>query len=587
MSNPLTAYMSALVDELSQCGIEHCVISPGSRSTPISLLIAEHPNLNTHVVVDERSAGFFALGVSKASSRPTVLVCTSGTAAANYLPAIVEAYYSRVPLMVLTADRPHELRDVGAPQAIDQIKLFEPYTKAFYEAALPEDRTELIRYIRGLVRRAYATATTTPAGVVHINLPIREPLLPDLNDPSLFTYGRLKEPMIIETGHRSLSGHVFDLLADKLQNVEKGLIVCGPHFDVSFIRAVYTLAEKLRFPIFADPLSQLRMSGSLSAYVIEGYDAFLKNEQLTSEYKPDLILRFGAMPVSKSLSMTLQQHWKNTPCIVVDGGSRWRDPIGTATEMYYCDETVFCYEVARRIEQKGLRANQWLHIWQQANNITIKTIQGIQSKQTMNEGQIYLELCRILPDGSQLYIGNSMPIRDVDTFFHQQNKKIALLCNRGTNGIDGTLASAFGAATNDRPTVLVTGDLAFYHDLNSLAIGSLNNLNLTIVLVNNNGGGIFSFLPQAEDKPSQKHFEKIFLTPLNLSFEFAAKLFDAEYVLCTEWEQFRYEVERGLNANGVHMIEVQTKREENVEEHRILWKEVHKQIDAFLKGYLQ
>lgn len=587
MSNPLTVYLSSLVDEMSQCGIDHCVISPGSRSTPISLLIAEHPKLQTYVVVDERSAGFFALGASKATYIPSVLVCTSGTAVANYLPAIVEAYYSRIPLIVLTADRPHELRDVGAPQAIDQLKLFQNYTKAFFEAALPEDREEMVRYIRILIRRAYALATTSPAGVVHINLPFREPLLPDLSDPLLFTYGRSQEPMMVETGHRTLPGYVFDQLAEKLHNVARGLIICGPHHDVSFIRAVHTLAERLGYPILADPLSQLRLSGTVSHNIIEGYDALLRNESFAIQNKPDLILRFGAMPVSKPLTITLQQRWKNTPCIVIDGGSQWRDPIGATTEMYYCDETVFCYEISRRIEQFLPKDHLWLHTWQQANNITIKTIQHLQSKETINEGQIYLELSRLLPDGSQLYISNSMPIRDVDTFFHQQDKKIALYCNRGANGIDGTIASALGATLNGKKTVLVTGDLAFYHDLNSLAIASLNKLNLTIILVNNNGGGIFSFLPQAEDTSSQKHFEKIFATPLNLPFEHAAKLFGVSYALCTNWEQFHSEVQRGLNEDGVHLIEVQTMRQENVVEHRTIWNEVNKQVDSYLKGYLQ
>lgn len=576
-------YTSALVDELARIGVTDCVISPGSRSTPLALLIAEHQELHTYINVDERSAAFFALGAAKASRKPTVLVCTSGSAAANYLPAIVEAVYSRIPLIVITADRPHELREVGAPQAINQINMYSNFTRAYFEAALPEDSEHMVSYARSLIRRAAAAALKSPNGPVHINIPFREPLIPDLADPLLFTYGRSVHPKYIDTGHFALSNSVYERLALELCNVRKGIIVCGTQTNGDFPEGVMELADRLQFPILADPLSQLRLCGRQSEWMIDGYDAFLKNEHAVAQLKPELILRFGAMPVSKPFLQACQNHWQDVRHIIVDGGGEWRDPAGVATDMLYCDESTFCKEIVNRISTNTTADPEWNKQWIRVNKATVSALTTIRDQAGMSEGRAIYELNELLPDGSQLFIANSMPIRDVDTFIHHGYKQIELLCNRGANGIDGTISTALGAALNGKPTLLVTGDLSFFHDLNGLAALRLNELSLTIILINNDGGGIFSFLPQATAESSKKHFDRLFLTSLNMPFENAAKLYGAEYMKVENWEQYREQIMNGLSSKGIHIIEVQTNRDNNVTEHRALWKTVFQAIDPILE----
>jgi len=578
----LSIYISGLIDELARVGLNTCVISPGSRSTPLALLMAEHPELKTYVNVDERSAAFFALGAAKVSHLPAVLVCTSGSAAANYLPAVVEAAYSRVPLILLTADRPHELRDVGAPQAINQINMYSNYTRAFFEAAIPEESEEMVLYARNLIRRALAASLRPPAGPVQINIPLREPLIPDLDDPKLFAYGRSSHPVQIEPGRYTLTDSVYTKLAEDLSHFRKGIIVCGAQSDGAFPEASIQLAERLRFPILADPLSKLRLSGRDTEWLIEGYDAFLKSEKALQVLKPEVILRLGAMPVSKPLLLALKNQWRDARHIVVDGGGEWRDPAGVTTEMLYCDETIFCHEISKRVSEPSTDP-LWNHIWKQVNQLTLSVLATVSDYEKMNEGRAIYELNELLPDGSQLFIANSMPIRDVDTFLHHRPKQVDLLCNRGANGIDGTISTALGASLNGKPTLLVTGDLAFFHDLNGLAATLLNELSLTVILLNNNGGGIFSFLPQAESESAKKHFERLFLTSLHLPFEYAAKLYGAQYTRAVSWEQYRTEVEKGLRSKGIHIIEVESDRNENVSLHRALWRAVAQAIEPILE----
>lgn len=299
----LTAYLAAFIDGLEQEGVKDVVISPGSRSTPLALLFAEHPNMEVFVNIDERSAAFFALGLAKASRKPVALLCTSGTAAANFYPALIEASLSRVPLIVLTADRPHELRDVGAPQAIDQIHLFGKHVRWYTEMAIPESGETMIRYAKKAGIRAVTESQGMPSGPVHLNFPLREPLLPRLN-PSPFT-NREAKPQV-EIGRLGLSEESFQRIAAEWQGYDKGLIICGPLDKPGFSAAVSRLSEKLGFPILADPLSQLRSSAMPSETIIDSYDAVLKSETACLSLKPEIIIRFGGLPVSKPLSLFMK-----------------------------------------------------------------------------------------------------------------------------------------------------------------------------------------------------------------------------------------------------------------------------------------
>ncbi|MBB5326233.1 2-succinyl-5-enolpyruvyl-6-hydroxy-3-cyclohexene-1-carboxylate synthase [Anoxybacillus tepidamans] len=579
MNNDLTLYVAAFVDELVKVGVQDVVVSPGSRSTPFAIVMAEHPAINVHMNIDERSASFFALGMAKAKRKPVALLCTSGTAVANYLPAIVEAYYSRVPLIVLTADRPHELRDVGAPQAIDQIHIYGKHVKWFVEMALPESSNEMLRYVRMMAARAAAVAMTAPQGPVHLNFPLREPLMPTITEQT-WSQIEAKEPSYIHVtiGKKTLEDEQFRQLYEQLAHVEKGWIVCGDIDKPGFAEAVTKLAEALHYPILADPLSQLRSGTHTKDYIVESYDAILKDETIAKILLPDVVIRFGSMPVSKPLLMILKRH-PSIAQIVVDGESGWREPTYTASQMIYCDETEFCSRLAQ-FSTPLPRKSEWAETWRYVNKIAKEVLLEVKKENALFEGKVFIELTELLPEQSLLFVGNSMPIRDADTFFMANGKQIRVMANRGANGIDGIVSSALGASVVAEPLVLVIGDLSFYHDLNGLLAAKLHRLNATIIVINNNGGGIFSFLPQAKHK---KHFETLFGTPTDLQFEHVVRMYDGDYQNVTAWDEFRYYVKRSTESEGLHVIELRTSREENVAKHRFLWDRVSQEIRKFLK----
>ncbi|WP_143415038.1 2-succinyl-5-enolpyruvyl-6-hydroxy-3-cyclohexene-1-carboxylic-acid synthase [Geobacillus sp. E263] len=579
MNEALTLYIAAFVDELAKIGVQDVVVSPGSRSTPLAIMMAEHPAMRVHINIDERSAAFFALGMAKAKRHPIALLCTSGTAVANYFPAVVEAYYSRVPLIVITADRPHELRDVGAPQAIDQLNIYGRYAKWFVEMALPEKSTDMLRYARTMAARAAGVAISAPAGPVHLNFPLREPLVPIVHEET-WEQIEAKEPSYttVIPGKMTIGMEQIQELYNELSSAEKGLIVCGQIDQPAFAEAVTKLAEMLDFPILADPLSQLRSGTHAKEYIIDSYDAILKDETIAASLVPDVVIRFGAMPVSKPLFLLLKRY-PSIKQIVVDGEGGWREPTLMASYMVYCDEVEFC----RRLIDIGASKqskSQWSTTWKMINDIAKSVLLEATMEEELFEGKVFTELSQLLPDGATLFVGNSMPIRDTDTFFFTNDKQIRILANRGANGIDGVVSSALGASAVTEPLVLVIGDLSFYHDLNGLLAAKMHGLHATIIVLNNNGGGIFSFLPQAKHK---KHFEMLFGTPTDLQFEHAVRMYEGNYQKIKTWDEFRHYVTQSLTTDGLHVMEVCTSRENNVRKHRLLWEKVSQEIAEFLE----
>lgn len=574
----LTAYIAAFVGELVHAGVNDIVISPGSRSTPIALVMAEHPELNLHIHVDERSAAFFGLGIAKATKKPVAILCTSGTAAANYYPAIIEATISRVPLIVLTADRPHELRDVGAPQAIDQIHLYGHNVKWFVEMSPPEGKDEMIRYARTVCARAAATATRYPAGPVHLNFPLREPLIPNLHEKLFELPERATGFVDIHNGKLSLSNEIMKNLATILDSKKNGVIICGPIEDVEFMEVVIEFANVLQFPILADPLSQLRSGHHNQDSIIDAYDTFLRFEDPKKALKPSVVIRFGAMPVSKALSIFLKEN-RDVPQIVVDGGSGWRDPLTAASEMIYCDESIFCRNVSEYIEPRD--HSVYLEKWKSINEHTKMKISSIRDIAALSEGKLFHLLADMLPEEATLFVGNSMPIRDLDSFFFNNKKGIKVMGNRGANGIDGIVSTALGAATVSQPLYLVLGDLTFFHDLNGLLAAKLFKLNITVLLINNNGGGIFSFLPQAE---YPKHFEMLFGTPLELDFRHVIEMYGGSYEKVQDWDHYQQAFANDLQVNGLRVLEISTDRDRNLSEHRDLWNSVSQEISDVIKS---
>ncbi|MBM7704810.1 2-succinyl-5-enolpyruvyl-6-hydroxy-3-cyclohexene-1-carboxylic-acid synthase [Metabacillus iocasae] len=580
--NTLTSYVASFIDELSNANVHDVVVSPGSRSTPLALLMAEHPDIRVHLNIDERSAGFFALGIAKAKKVPVALLCTSGTAAANYYPAVVEAHYSRVPLLVITADRPHELRNIGAPQAIDQLHLFGKYAKWFAEVALPEETPNMIRYIRTIAGRAVNTSLTTPAGPVHINFPLREPLVPNLSLEELWEKEKREGSSYAQgtMGRSTLTKQQYEQLANVLQRYEKGLIICGDHVQEDLATSVCALAEKLQFPIIADPLSQVRSGAHDKRYVVSAYDTFLKNKHLLESLRPDVVIRFGAMPVSKPLTVLLKEH-PPVEMYVIDEGNGWRDPTLLATNMIHCEDKVFCDAIVECMESESLKSSQWMDMWQHLNQLATQLLQDLTNGYpTLFEGRIVSELVEELPEHSTLFVGNSMPIRDVDTFFINNDKSIRVLANRGANGIDGVVSTALGVSMVHEHTVLFIGDLSFYHDLNGLLAAKMLKLNLTVVLVNNDGGGIFSFLPQSKE---EKHFESLFGTPTGINYEHVVHMYGGTFLQAETWEDFQMHLRDSIRAEGLHVIEVKTNRQENVQLHRKLWNDVSQEMNRMVK----
>jgi 2-succinyl-5-enolpyruvyl-6-hydroxy-3-cyclohexene-1-carboxylate synthase len=574
----LTAYLAAFVVELVQTGIKDVVVSPGSRSTPMAMVMAEHPELNIHIHVDERSAAFFALGIAKATNKPVAILCTSGTAAANYFPAIIEARYSRVPLLVLTADRPHELREVGAPQAIDQIHLYGQHVKWFADMALPENSNELIRYARTVGARAAAIASQAPAGPVHLNFPFREPLIPKLDEEIFELKERPKGYVQVRNGELTISEDEFREISQKLNGYKKGIIVCGNIADNKFAQAVTELSTALKFPVLADPLSQLRSGLHPLENIVEAYDTFLRNEDAKEYLKPDVILRFGAMPVSKALTIFLKENHQAEQ-FVIDGAGGWRDPATLSTEMIFCNEIIFCEQLSGLTEPK--ESTEFLEKWREMNELTKANMAVIKDSQMLSEGRLFYQIAEMLPEEATLFVGNSMPIRDLDSFFLNNHKSIKVMANRGANGIDGTVSTALGSALYSQPLYLVLGDLTFFHDLNGMIAAKLYGIDIRIIVVNNNGGGIFSFLPQSQ---SPKNFELLFGTPLNLEFEHAVTMFNGNYTKVTDWDHFRELMKQSSDVKGLNVYEVVTNRDSNLAQHRDFWRIVSQEISNFVKG---
>jgi 2-succinyl-5-enolpyruvyl-6-hydroxy-3-cyclohexene-1-carboxylate synthase len=578
------AYIGAFVDELARSGVRHVCISPGSRSTPLALTIAGHPSLRIWMHYDERSGAFFALGLARTLSEPVALLCTSGTAAANFLPAVVEAHSAGIPLLVLTADRPPELRDVGAAQTIDQNRLYGVHAKWFVEVALPDESPDLLRYARTLASRATAHAKAVPAGPVHLNFPFREPLLPVQVSPPPDAAADVMEAwngrpdhapwVTVEDSPPTLSDQAAQRLAAMLEKSQRPLIVCGPQADAALAGPLSELAKSLGAPLLVDPLSQLRWGDHPRDTLIDRYDAALRHYPTADSLSPDIILRIGSIPTSKTLNEYLKRQ-SAVPLVVIDA-SRWPDPSHLTTEMIHADPRLACVSVLAQLRSShaGKTESEWLSKWRTVNSTASAAIERHTCAlgETF-EGKVLSDVVACLPSPSTLFVSSSMPVRDLDAFGAGDPRAIRVLANRGANGIDGVVSSAMGSAAANResnagPLILVIGDLALYHDMNGLLAAKLHDLDATIVVINNDGGGIFSFLPQSAH---DKHFEKLFGTPHGLHFEAAATLYGAHYSRAHDSASLKQSVADGVSGKGLHIIEIETDRARNVGLHRDVW----------------
>jgi 2-succinyl-5-enolpyruvyl-6-hydroxy-3-cyclohexene-1-carboxylate synthase len=495
--NRTYAPLQALVEELYRCGMRHAVTSPGSRNAPIALTLAAQEGVEAVSVLDERSAGFVALGMAKASGRPVAVTCTSGTAAANLHPAVVEAHEARVPLIVLTADRPPELREVGAGQAIDQIKLYGTAAKWFVEVGTHDPGRETAIHHRALACRAYWTAGGGRPGPVHLNFPLREPLAPSAEEAALDPadwQGREDGRPWTELREHASAPHSDDIheLAARIAAEPRGAIVCGPcHEDVA--EAASRLAGVAGWPLLAEPTSGVRCGEHDRSHVIAHYDLLLRIDGFVERTTPRLVLRVGDMPTSKPLRAWVAK----TSQIVLDPHGAWHEPTRTAELVLQAGAERALAALAGAVEMRSLeRDEEWLAGWREAD---AKAWAAVEAAPGDFEGRVLASLEPELPDDAVVWVSSSMPIRDVEACFPQSAKRLRFLSNRGANGIDGVVSSAMGAAiATGRPTWLLTGELALQHDAGGLLAARRAGIELTIVCIDNGGGGIFDFLPVAE-----------------------------------------------------------------------------------------
>jgi 2-succinyl-5-enolpyruvyl-6-hydroxy-3-cyclohexene-1-carboxylate synthase len=493
--NRTYAPLQAFVEELYRCGMRHAVTSPGSRNAPLALTLAAQEGIEATSVIDERSAGFAALGMAKASGRPVAVTCTSGTAAANLHPAVVEAHEARVPLIVLTADRPPELREVGAGQAIDQLKLYGTAAKWFVEVGTHDPGRETAIHHRALACRAYWTAAGGRPGPVHLNFPLREPLAPiDEQLDAADWGGRADGRPWTELREHASAPHSDDVheVAERIASEPRGAIVCGPcHEDVA--DAASRLAAESGWPVLAEPTSGLRCGDHDRSHVIAHYDVLLRIEKFVAESSPSVVLRVGDMPTSKPL----REFVADASQIVVDPHGAWHEPTRRAELVLEAAAERTLAALASAVEMRtGVRDDGWVSGWREAD---AKAWAEVQAAPDDFEGKILAGVEPELPDEAVVWVSSSMPVRDVEACFPGSAKRLRFLANRGANGIDGVVSSAMGAAiATGLPTWVLIGELALQHDAGGLLAARRAGVELQIVCLNNGGGAIFDFLPVAE-----------------------------------------------------------------------------------------
>jgi 2-succinyl-5-enolpyruvyl-6-hydroxy-3-cyclohexene-1-carboxylate synthase len=555
MSNRNVLWTDVFVDELARAGLKAVCIAPGSRSTPLTLAFARHGGIKIYTHLDERSAAFFALGLALASDEPVALVCTSGTAAANFFPAIVEAHMSRVPLLVITADRPPELRYSGANQTIDQIKMYGDYALWSVDAPLPEANPAAltIRSLRALANRAYAKANGIRKGVVHINMPFRKPLEPipvagDMVEVPKDAEARADNQRytVIAQGRVTTDPIAVRLLKDVAQQYERGFIICGPISPRgSFASRLTSFASKTGYPVIADPLSGLRFGSSAGG----GYDSYLP---FMGAHKPDVIIRFGSIPTSQRLNDFMSQS-NLAHYIHVAGDGEWSDDSHRVTAFIESDVCKLLAAVENMSERRTCWQSQYCKVEQATWEATTDEIEA----GDYFDGAAVYDVVDLIPPDSTLFVGNSLPVRLLDQFGKPSDKRIYVYANRGASGIDGNISTALGAgaARPDKPLVAIVGDITFYHDMNGLMAVHRNGIPITIVLLNNDGGGIFHRLPIKDFEPE---FTDLFVMPHGLEFEHAAKMYGLEYVRADNRESFRQAFSESVHKRLSRVIEVRT-----------------------------
>jgi 2-succinyl-5-enolpyruvyl-6-hydroxy-3-cyclohexene-1-carboxylate synthase len=576
VTNRNTALASAMVEELARSGVRRAALSPGSRSTPLAVALWRQPDIEVSVILDERSAGFFALGTALATGIPAVVLCTSGSAAANLHPSIVEADEAGVPMIVLTADRPPELRDIGAGQTIDQLKLYGDAVRWFCEVGTHEADDEGLLHFRSVACRAYASAAGDPRpGPVHLNVPWREPLAPvpvegQVSAADLLALeGRGDDaPLVAVTaGSPRADQGLLDELADRVESTTRGLILVGRQPDPGLAGPVAKVAAAAGFPILAEPTSQLRRGPHDRSLVVTAYDAIVRDRPPALE--PELVLRFADLPTSKPLRQWLAAI-EGLDQIVIDPVGEWREPTHRASTVVRSEPSATIRALVERLSRlrpgaAAVEGSPFASAWLEAERAVRETVDGhLSSLEELSEPGVWEALGRALRDGDSVFAASSMPVRDLEAFLRPGPEGVRFTANRGANGIDGLVSTSAGLAAGNRSrTWAVLGDLALFHDLGGLA--ALRHApELRLIVIDNSGGGIFHFLPQQEAMP-ETEFEALLGTPAGRDPAEAARLFD----LTVAVPAAPGELDEAM-AGDARMIVVRTDRMRNLELHREL-----------------
>jgi 2-succinyl-5-enolpyruvyl-6-hydroxy-3-cyclohexene-1-carboxylate synthase len=559
-----TLWSSILVETLSRLGLTTAVICPGSRSTPLTVAFASHSKIEAIPILDERSAAFLALGMAKRTYLPVALICTSGTAGANFYPAVIEAKESRVPLLIFTADRPPELRNCHAGQTIDQVKLYNNYCNWYTELSLPYPEMKLLHYLRQTMITAWDNSLFPYRGVVHLNCPFREPLAPIIESEieALFSQSDFDNFFInIHSGDKELVGCKYlSTYLDHWLSINKGIIIAGvanSNYPSFYCRQITEISEFLNYPILAEALSPLRNSIDPIPHLINTYDTILHNNELAEKLVPDVVIQFGEMPTSKKLRGWLEtikvEYW------VIDERPDNLDP--THNHTHYIRSSVEDLDLEYFEDNLPIKPNlSYLKEWKNINKNINKNIRAVFNKtKNLLEAKLPFILSKTLPDKTPVFIANSMSVRYAEFFWLPNKRQLMPYFNRGANGIDGTLSTALGIAYQQQSSILVTGDLALLHDTNGWLISHQFKGHLTVILINNNGGGIFEILPISQDHVL---FEDYFATPQNIDFSKLCAAYNIEHIMIKNWTQLN-RLLNPLPSTGIRVLELQTNRKED------------------------
>jgi 2-succinyl-5-enolpyruvyl-6-hydroxy-3-cyclohexene-1-carboxylate synthase len=600
--NKNIAWAESFVNELVAGGVKYVCISPGSRNTPLTWAFAQNKNIRKYVNIDERSSAFFALGLANRTGSPVALVCTSGTAAVEFYPAIVEAYQQRIPLVICTADRPSELRDTGTNQTINQDNLYKNHIRFFADAGLPDMSVKKITWLKKTAVNAIEICCYKNKGPVHINFPFRKPFEPDnftekiSNKTNTLLAKTIYKPLKYDAEKKIAGEKWFLNIVEKLKHIQRGMIIVGPEkYNDEFHTNVIKLSGILKYPILADGCSQLRfLSSSVdqtftqmrgisvrTKNIICNYEAMFRSPSFSETYLPEIILHFGRTSTSKGME---DFYGKYSPLkIMINEEGDFFDPTRRgksykSSPSLFCKSIIECYPV----DKNHRKEDCWLKPYLYADQL----LEQLKNKILFNSGfpneiRIINEILDSVPVNSSIMLSNSLPVRDFDYWASCSSKKLKIYNNRGASGIDGIISTALGIASAKRePVFLITGDLAYYYDLNALLTAEKYSIPLIIILINNNGGGIFNSLPVSR---YPDFLRKYFITPHKLNFEKLTKAFGVDYSKVKNWSDFKDLLQRAVSKKETSVIEIQTDSVSSLDSREQYWEESNRLLNNFIE----